>query len=563
MIAIAGDYGQALLAPELLTEIVPHLEDPSCRIIGHDLLPALGVMREELGRRLKFSSLWDVRLAMQLLNNGLPARDDSLPQICNALLGWHLDESPRSASRSSDLTSRELDYASRACGVLERIYARQMQLIEKEGLSRVAKLEFDALPALAEMEYNGIGFDKESALKLQDRLILERDRLEEELKGYARARHQKGQFNPRNPQQVKNLLQSLGYRTKTTSAADLERILLKNPDDQFINSLLNYRKLRQNIAFLKSWTDSAGESDSKNEKTHQFRIYPKLEQLGGRSGRITCSLPNIHQVPRDPGLKSLFIASPGMSLVEADFSAIEMRIIAVLSADPTMLRIFKKGNDPHNQTARAIFQKSKISAEERQIAKTLNYGTVYGGGANMVLAQLPHLNEDEAREFLRRFYEAYPGLKSWQRKATDGAPAVVIDGLEYRVSRSALGRIRYIDPDQRNALINTPVQASGSDLQKMALGRVYERLTLSEYIDFRLINAIHDSILLEVPDRRVRDASRLLQEVMESAGDEILRIIPCTTDVKIGKDWSFKRDLPRFGIRSIFSRASAIFRRGS
>jgi len=181
----------------------------------------------------------------------------------------------------------------------------------------------------------------------------------------------------------------------------------------------------------------------------------------------------------------------------------------------------------------------------------------------MVLAQLPQLTEDEAREFLRRFYDAYPGLESWQRKATEGAPKVVIGGAEYRISRSALGRIRYVDPDHRNALINTPVQASGSDLQKMALGRVYKRLNQPKYIDFRLINAVHDSILLEVPDRRVGDATRLLQEVMEEAGNEILKVIPCPTDVKSGKDWSFRRDQHRFGIRSVFHRAAAIFRRGS
>jgi len=181
----------------------------------------------------------------------------------------------------------------------------------------------------------------------------------------------------------------------------------------------------------------------------------------------------------------------------------------------------------------------------------------------MVLAQLPHLTEDEAREFLHRFYDAYPGLESWQRKTTDRAVKVVVDGAEYRASRSALGRIRYVDPNHRNALINTPVQASGSDLQKMALGRVYQRLNQPKYTDFRLINAVHDSILLEVPDRLVGDASRLLQEVMEKAGDELLKIIPCTIDVKTGKDWSLRRDPHRSRIRSILHRASALFRRGS
>jgi DNA polymerase-1 len=348
---------------------------------------------------------------------------------------------------------------------------------------------------------------------------------------------------------------------------------LKDPDNSFIKLLLKYRGLRQKIGFLKNWVNSAGEdldingnsnrNSDRNSNRNHSRIYPKLEQLGGRSGRITCSRPNIQQVPRDPSLKGLFTAAPGMILVEADFSAIEMRIIAVLSGDEVMLKIFKKGLDPHNQTAQAIFQKTKISEEERQIAKTLNYGTVYGGGANMVQSKLPNLTENEARDFLYRFYGTYSGLKRWQQEVTEGAPTVVIEGVEYKISRSALGRIRYVDPRLRNALINTPVQASGSDLQKMALGRLFEKLTLTKYTDFKLINAVHDSILLEVPDKRAREAAKLLQAVMEGAGNEMLKVIPCLTEVKVGKDWSFKKDKHGFGLRTIFSKAFSIIRRDS
>ena len=517
LIAIAGDYGQALLAPELLSEVVPLLEHPACRVIGHDLQHDMGVIRANLGTRLRLSNLWDIKLAMQMLNCGLPYEEESLPAICRALLGWNLDESPKTADRQGDLelSARQLDYASRASTVLEQVYDKQKALIERHGLARAARVEFEAIPALVEMEYNGIGFNKELGQKLLESLVREKDELEKELQHHANSKGSNKQFNPRNPEQVKKLLQSFGYFTESTTAADLERILSKDPDNSFVKQLLKYRELRQNIGFLKNWVNSAVEDRNnyinRNGKINQNRIYPKLEQLGGRSGRITCSRPNIQQVPRDPSLKGLFIAAPGMSLVEADFSAIEMRIIAVLSGDEVMLKIFKKGLDPHKQTAQAIFQKTKISDEERQIAKTLNYGTVYGGGANMVLSKLPNLTESEARDFLYRFYRTYPGLKSWQQDVTEGAPIAVIEGVEYKISRSALGRIRYVDPGLRNALINTPVQASGSDLQKMALGRLYERLALPKYSDFKLINAVHDSILLEVPNKRAREAASLLQ----------------------------------------------------
>jgi DNA polymerase-1 len=313
--------------------------------------------------------------------------------------------------------------------------------------------------------------------------------------------------------------------------------------EAFLASLESLSSLSRAIGFLKSWTDYAQDG----------RIYPRLTQIGGRSGRITCSRPNIQQVPREPILKSLFAASPGMVFVEADFSAIEMRIIAVLSGDKAMQEIFKDNQDPHKQTAQAIFQKKKISGEERQIAKTLNYGTIYGGGVNMILSNLPNLTAEEARQFLYRFYDAYPGLRGWQQMVTEGIRMAEIDGQEYRISRSALGRIRYVDPRHRNALINTPVQSTGADLQKMALGRLYERMASPKYGDFRLINAVHDSILLEVPERRKKEASRLLQSVMEEAGNEILKVIPCLTDVKTGKDWALDDD--RSGLGGLFSRA--------
>jgi len=549
MISIAGDYGQALLPPELLGEIVPLLESPTCTVVGHDLLFNLGVIRAVTGRRLSYSNLWDTMLAWKMLRNGLPERDASLKTVSRELTGRHLDESPNNPKLGEDPDARQLDYATKATAILEPVYARQRYLIDKLSLTRVADLEFAAIPALVEMEHNGMRFNHEEGSKLSENLGKEKDELTIELQSYAKSKGMKD-FNPRNPAHAKKILNILGCRVENTSASVLEKIVRKNQAEQFINMLLKYRELHLQQAILRNWLNFSEDG----------RIYPRLEQLGGRSGRITCSRPNIQQVPRETRLKRLFAASQGMTFVEADFSAIEMRIIAVLSGDKTMQKIFKKGLDPHKQTAQAIFQKSKISDEERQIAKTLNYGTIYGGGVNMILSNLPNLTEEEAREFLYRFYAAYPGLKSWQQMVSDGVRLTAIGRETYKISRSALGRIRYVDPRHRNALINTPVQSSGADLQKIALGRIYEKLTLPKYSDFRLINAVHDSILLEVPHRRAKEASKLLKDVMEQAGNEMLKVIPCKTEAKMGKDWSFKNE-SRFGLGTIFSKAVSMIRR--
>lgn len=535
-ISIAGDYGQALLPSDLLDEIIPFLESPECRVVGHDLLFSLGVIRALTGRRLSYSNLWDTMLGWQLLRNGLPEKDPSLKTVARELIARHLDDIPDSQETDCDPDPRKLDYAARACAILEPVYDRQRYLVDKLGLAEVASLEFDAIPALVEMEHNGMGFDQKEGLKLSESLGDEKAERARELRSYAKLKGMKD-FNPKNPAHAKKVIKSLGFHVENTSAAVLEKMVLQHQAEEFINLLLKYRELHLKEAHTKNWLVFSEDG----------RIYPRLSQLGGRSGRITCSKPNIQQIPRDPRLKSLFVASPNMSLVEADFSAIEMRLLAVLSGDKTLLETFKNGLDPHIQTAQAIFQKSKISGEERQIAKTLNYGTIYGGGTNMVLSQLPDLTEDEAKEFLYRFYRSYPGLRSWQQKVTIGAPVMTIDRKAYKISRSALGRLRYIDPDRRNALINTPVQATGADLQKIALGSLYRELAKQEYKDFNLVNAVHDSILLEVPDKRTGEAVKLIQRVMEEAGGEILKVVPCLTDAKVGKDWSFPKDKRGFG----------------
>lgn len=366
-ISIAGDYGQALLPPDLLGEIVPFLESPECRVVGHDLLFSLGVIRALKGRRLSYSNLWDTMLAWQLLRNGLPERDPSLKTVASDLLGRDLDEIPGKKEPDGDLDPKELDYAARACTILEPVYDRQRYLVDKLGLAEVASLEFDAIPALVEMEHNGMGFNQKGGLKLSESLGDEKAELTRELRSYAQSKGIKD-FNPKNPAHAKKVIKSLGYHGEKTSAPFLEKMVRQHQAEEFINLLLKYRELHLKEAHTKNWLVFSEDG----------RIYPRLSQLGGRSGRITCSKPNIQQVPRDPRLKSLFVASPNMSLVEADFSAIEMRLLAILSGDETLIETFKKGLDPHIQTAQAIFQKSKISGEERQIAKTLNYGTIYG-----------------------------------------------------------------------------------------------------------------------------------------------------------------------------------------
>ncbi len=135
----------------------------------------------------------------------------------------------------------------------------------------------------------------------------------------------------------------------------------------------------------------------------------------------------------------------------------------------------------------AIFATENVSDEQRQIAKTLNFGSLYGGGANMVRSKLPHLSESDAQEFLQKFYASYPGLSKWQMEISDHAPLKMEGGEVYKISRSKLGRIRYIPPSYRTIMLNNPVRSTGANMLKLALGGLYKELVKPGYEDFRVV----------------------------------------------------------------------------
>ena len=194
--------------------------------------------------------------------------------------------------------------------------------------------------------------------------------------------------------------------------------MLEYPEDDLIELLLQWKDIERQLRLLKQYVDKADEGG---------RLYASFNQLGAVSGRIISSKPNIQNIP--PGLKDLFISPPGRVLVEADFSAIELRIAAVLSPENTLLQMFKAGEDPHKKTAQLIFSKEEISKDERQLAKGLNFGCIYGIGAKGIIEKLPNLTEPEAISYIDRFYSTYPKLRIWQYQISEGAPFQVVGDL--------------------------------------------------------------------------------------------------------------------------------------
>lgn len=541
IISIAGDYGRWLLAPDLIQDLIPYLTDPRIRIVCHNAAFDLGVIRAQAKQRLNFGPIWDTMLAHKLLWNGIAnAPRASLEAVALHMLGVKLDKTLQVSDWSGDLSDEHLVYSLKDAMTLEPIKQGQKDLLIQAGLMKVAEIEFDTVPAVIDVMLNGLGFDTHRASEVLEDISRKRTRFEHELQDLAKARGwvpppKKGRtsrvFNPRSTMDVLSLIQQIyGCKLESADRRTLKDILKDHPNITAAKLLLDFREVDKQCSMLKSW----------REKAEGGRLYPRISQLGAESGRMTMSTPNAQQIPRNPELKSLFVASTGCKLIECDYSAIEMRIAACLSRDEAFLSIFREGKDPHRATAVAIFGTEDISDGQRQIAKTLNFGSLYGGGVNMVRGNLPQLSESEAQGFLKKFYESYPGLSLWQGKISDHAPLKMEGGEVYKISRSKLGRVRYVPPSHRTVLLNNPVQSTGADLLKLAMGRLYKDLATPEYEDVKIVNLVHDSIVLEAPESRVLEASGLLKQVMERAGDDVLELISCKTDTKITSCWGEK-----------------------
>ncbi|SKB13682.1 DNA polymerase I (fragment) [Planktothrix sp. PCC 11201] len=270
------------------------------------------------------------------------------------------------------------------------------------------------------------------------------------------------------------------------------------------------------------------------------RIHPSYRQCGARSGRFSCQQPNLQNIPRNctaKGMRTCFISAPGYQIIKADYSQIELRIVAEISSDRRMLNAYSKGEDLHALTASLITGKllEQITPEDRQIAKSVNFGLIYGMGAAKLQAYAEEkydvlLTLEEAKLFRKRFFTAYQGVKNWHEQVRK---TVYAQGQ--REIRTIGGRRRrWASKPRLCELLNHPVQGTSADLLKVAIARLFEVLPDTEA---KLIGVVHDEILLECPQQTLEKTTRLLKTVMIEAGQQYLQQVPIEVDVNTALSW--------------------------
>ena len=488
--------------------------------------------------------LFDTMIAAQLLDAGVRSRSVSgreshgynLAELVKVYLGEDLSkEQQRSNWSNPSLSLEQLEYAARDAAILLRLREVMKPKLKNARLVETAKLEFDCLGAIAQMELNGMLLDLSRWDSLRRELEYRRDQLADGLRQQLQPALLSTQLdilgnqtslNLDSQQQVLEALQQMGVPVKNTSKLSLIPLAEEHPS---VRALLDYRKAAKAVQAFAS-------SLPKHVHSITGRIHPDYQQMGAATGRMSCRNPNLQQIPRDKIFRSCFIPAPGYRLVVADYSQIELRVAAELSGDRRMIEAYQNDEDLHRLTAALIADKSldQVEKSERQAAKAVNFGLIYAMGAKG-LAEYAYNNYGvqmslkQAETFRKRYFEAYQGIARWHGAMKRRLP---------REMRTMGDRLRcWQDEPKLTELLNTPVQGTAADITKAALAKL--PIALKE-TGAKLIGTVHDEILLEAPENMANQTANILQQVMEQAGQQYLRNVPVKAEVAIVNSWAEK-----------------------
>ena len=345
-------------------------------------------------------------------------------------------------------------------------------------------------------------------------------------------------INLNSPKQLGEMLfERMGLpapkKTRTgysTSAEVLEELAAEHPVCAKILEYRKYSKLRSTyIDSLIQLRDDAG------------RVHTHFDQVGTATGRLSSSEPNLQNIPVRTELgreiRGAFIAKPGHVLVDADYSQIELRVLAHISGDETMIDAFRKGEDIHARTAAEVYGVpfEQVTHQMRSASKAVNFGIVYGI-SDFALAKNIGVSRREARDFINRYFERYPGVKAYMEQS-------VKDARERGYAVTLMGRRRYL-PELASSnfnvrsfgercAMNSPIQGTAADIIKLAMIRVDRELKRRK-MQTKLILQVHDELILEAPAEEADAAAALLKECMEG----VMQLeVPLKTDITTGGDW--------------------------
>ncbi len=430
--------------------------------------------------------------------------------------------------RAGKYACEDAEVAFMLCQKLEDVLSR-------ERLDYVYRhIEMPLVRILSLMEKTGVKVDKEKLERLGDFLEARIRQLRRHIQAEAGE-----EFNPDSPKQLAHVLfEKLGLkkgkRTKTGYSTDVEVLKRLEGEHPIIPLILEYRT---STKLFSTYVEGL----RKSIHPHTGRVHTSFNQTGTATGRLSSSNPNLQNIPaRDEGrrVRELFVAEEGWKLISADYSQVELRILAHLSQDEALIDAFERELDIHTATAVRIFGVSPdaVTPDMRRKAKVINFGIIYGMGVHGLAQQLG-ISHGDAKFYIDSYFKTFPGVRRF-------IDATIEEARKTLLVRTMFGRLRPV-PELRSSrkdiqsqgeriAINTPVQGTAADIIKIAMIRIHEQFE-KQCLQARLILQVHDELVVEAPEDEVDAASRILKEQMESAVE--LRV-PLKVDVNVGDNWA-------------------------
>lgn len=440
----------------------------------------------------------------------------SLPSLASQILGKTVGDSPRP-------------------DVLFMLEERMRERICEDGLSEVLfGLEIPLINVLAEIESVGFKIDVAGMAEFADALAQLSDELTERI--YLQAG---GEFNINSPKQLSEvlferlMLPTAQKKTKNGYSTNAEVLEELRPYSPIIDDILEYRQVTK----LRS-TYAAAFINIVDERG---RLHTDFKQTLTATGRLSSADPNLQNIPirtkMGREMRRYFIAEDGYTLVDADYSQIELRLLSHISGDYNMQKTFNEGGDIHRETAAAVFgvSEDEVTDDMRKKAKAVNFGIVYGI-SGFSLAKDIGTGVQEATRYIKRYLMNYPSVDAYLEK-------VVEDAKELGYTKTPMGRRRYIPELSssngnlrafgKRVAMNAPIQGAAADIMKLAMINTRNRL-LAEGLDAKIVMQVHDELIVEVLSDEAERCKQILAEEMENA---VRLDIPLTVDITSGKNW--------------------------
>jgi DNA polymerase-1 len=532
----SADASPQLSLDQVLAALRALLEDPSLTLIGQNLKYDIMVLAQY--------GLWpcnasgDTMLASYLLNptSRHNLTDLALEHLNHYVVSYETVTDGGKKSFAEVTVEEATRYSGEDADITLRLAHRLFPRVQKEGMGPLfSDVEVPLALVLARMELTGIRVNQDMLAVLSQEFGQHRRQLEEEI--YALAGEE---FNlASSPQLQRILFDKLGLprgkKTKTGSSTDssvLEALAEQFPLPAKILAYRGFAKLQGTYV------------DALPKLIHPKtgRIHTSFNQTVTATGRLSSSNPNLQNIPirSEEGrrIRMAFVPEPEHILLSADYSQIELRLLAHLSQDPLLIESFQRGQDVHARTAAELFQVpvEAVSAEQRRQAKTINFGIIYGMGAQR-LARSLGIPFKTAQQYIEQYFARYSRIKGYM----DG---ILSEARARGYVTTLQGRRRYVpDLQSKNAqlasaaervAINMPIQGTAADIIKMAMVAIDRQLT-QDRLRARMVLQVHDELLFEVPERAVEQVKQLVREQME--GVLSLRV-PLKVDLGIGANWA-------------------------